>query len=81
MSSSNVIRTGYQGNTVNSEIFARVLFSRSFVKIESSRYDKITLSYTNIGKSIHSREFLMLHIHLLTLFGKIKFSGKFPNLL
>ena len=47
--------------TVNSENFARVLFSqnfahmRSFVKIKSSRNGEIILSITDIGKSCHSR--------------------------
>ena len=43
--------------TVNSEIFARVLWSRNFVKIKSSRNAEITLSLTHIGKSCHSRDF------------------------
>ena len=40
--------------TVNSEIFARVLFSRfmrSFEKIKPSRNGKITMSFNDIGKS------------------------------
>ena len=40
-------------NAVNSEIFARVLFSRnmrSFVKIKSSRNAEITQSFTDLGK-------------------------------
>ena len=46
--------------TVNSEIFARVLFSRnmrSFVKINSSRIGEITLSLTDIGISRPCHEF------------------------
>ena len=45
--------------TVNSEIFARVLFShmRSFEKIKSSRNAEITVLFTNIRKSWHSGEF------------------------
>ena len=71
--------------TVNSEIFARVLFSRnfdmhSFVKIKSSRIGEITLSFTHISKSHPCCEFLMSQICVLTLFAKIKFSRKFPNL-
>ena len=47
--------------TVNSDIFARVLFSRnfayiSFVKIKSSQNREIILSFTFIGKSYPSRE-------------------------
>ena len=60
-------------HTVNSEM-------RSFVKITSSRNGIITLSYTDICKLFLSREFLMWQICLLTLFAKIKFSRKFPNL-
>ena len=48
----------YQLTTVNLEIFARVLFMRSFVKIKSSRKGEITLSFTDKGKSCHSHEFL-----------------------
>ena len=54
-------------NTVNSEIFARVLFSQnlayvkfhmwSFVKAKSLRNGEITLSITEIGKSCPSHEF------------------------
>ena len=35
--------------TVNSEIFARVLFSRSFVKIKSTRNGEINMSFTDKG--------------------------------
>ena len=73
--------------TINSEIIARVLFSRnfanairSFVKISPSRNCDITLSFTNGGKSCPNREFLTSQICLLTLFAKIKFLRKFPNL-
>ena len=47
---------------------------RSFAKIKSSRNGKITLSFTDAGKSCPSCEFLMWQICLLTLFAKIKFS-------
>ena len=53
---------------------------RSFVKIKYSQNDEITLSITNIVKSCPSREFLASQICYLTLFAKIKFSRKFPNL-
>ena len=52
-------------NTVNSEMFAKVLFSRSFVKMKSSLNGEITLSFTDIGISCHSRDFLASHICLL----------------
>ena len=35
-------------NTVNFEIFVRLLFSRNFVKINPSRNEKITLSFTDL---------------------------------
>ena len=71
--------------TVNSEIFARVYFRktshlRSFVKINPSRIGEFTLFFTGIGKSHPCREFLTSQICVLTLFVKIKFSRKFPNL-
>ena len=46
-----ILNEGCVAFTVNSEIFARVLFSRnfaSFVKIKSSRNAKIILLFTNI---------------------------------
>ena len=48
--------------TVNSEIFARVLFSRNFAyakfrEIKSSRNGEITMSFSNECKSCHSRDF------------------------
>ena len=72
-------------NTVNSEIFARVLFSQNFAytKFHENKilvkWRKITLSFTDIGKPCPSFEFLMLQICVLTIFWKIKFSQKFPN--
>ena len=79
--SKSVGRFSFQCLTVKArvEAFARVLFS-SFVKMKSSQYGEITLSFTDIGKSCPSRQFLALQICLLTLFVKIKFSGKFPDL-
>ena len=53
---------------------------RSFVKIKSSQNSEITLSFTDIENSCPSREFLVSQISLLTLFVKIKFSRKFPDL-
>ena len=56
--------------TVDSEIFARVLFSRN---------GENALSFVSMAKSCPSHEFLMSQICLLMLFAKIKFSPKFPN--
>ena len=53
---------------------------RSFVKIKPSRNGDITLSFTDIGKSCPSHDFLTWQICLLTLFVKIKFLQKFRNL-
>ena len=53
---------------------------RSFVKIKSSRNGEITQSFTDAGKSCPSREFLVSQIYLLTVFAKMKFSRKFPDL-
>ena len=44
---------------------------RSFVKIKSSRFLAITLSFIDIGKSCPSREFLTPQICILSLFAKI----------
>ena len=72
----------YAWSTVNSEIFARALFShtRSFLKIKTSRNGKITLSFIDKGKPCLSRNFFTSLICLLMLFAKIEFSRKFPNL-
>ena len=53
---------------------------RSFAKIKSSRNGEVTLSFTDEGKSCPNRDILTLQICLLTLFAKIKFSRKFPDL-
>ena len=71
--------------TVNSKIlrgfyFCETSHMRSFAKIKPSRNSENSLSFTDVGKSSQSREFLVLQICLLTLFAKIKFSGTFPNL-
>ena len=58
-------------NTVNSEIFVRVLFSRSFVKIKPLWNGEITLPFTDVGKSCPCLELLMWKICLFTLFRKI----------
>ena len=61
--------------TVNSEIFVRVYFretsqTRSFVKINPSRNDEITLSFTHAGISDPSHEILKSQIRILMLFAK-----------
>ena len=70
--------------TVNSEIFARVLFSRNFAYAKfcekNGRTDEITLSFTDIGQSCLSRELSTSQICILTLLAEMKFSRKFPNL-
>ena len=71
--------------TVNSEIFTKALFSRSFAsaKFRDSiilAKCRITLSFTEICKSFPSCEFLASQICLLTLFAKIRSSRKYPNL-
>ena len=60
----NCVSTGYEnssiyckfGNIREDFIFAKLM--RSFVKIRSSRNGEITLSFTDEGKSCHSRDFL-----------------------
>ena len=71
--------------TVKSEIFARVYFREtwhmlSFVKIESSRNDAITLLLTDIGKSCPSREFLTSQICLFNAICENKILAKFTDL-
>ena len=53
---------------------------RSFVRTKPSRNGKITLLFSDVGKSCLSREIFTSLICLLILFAKIKFSRKFPNL-
>ena len=71
--------------TVNSEIFARTLFSRNFTYAKfrentPSRNGKNTLSFIDIRKPCLSRDFFTSLICILMLFAKIKFTRKFPNL-
>ena len=54
--------------------FRETLHMRSFVKRKSSQNAEITLSFNDICKSCHSREFLASQMCLLTLFANIKFS-------
>ena len=49
------------------------------MKIKPSQTGEITLSF-DIGKSRPCFEFLTSQICVLTLFGKVKFSRKLPNL-
>ena len=53
---------------------------QSLVKMKSLLNREITLLITDIGKSCPSRKFLTSQVCLLTLFAKIKFSRKFPDL-
>ena len=53
---------------------------RSFVKIKPLRIGNISLSFTDIGKSCPVPNFFTSQMCLLTLFAKLKFSLKFPNL-
>ena len=50
------------------------------MKIKSSKNGEITLSFTDIVKSCPSRDILASQVCYLTLFAKIKFSQKFPDL-
>ena len=55
-------------------------FREGFIfEIKPSGKNEITLSFTDVGKSSPSRQFQTWQICLLTLFAKIKFSGKVPN--
>ena len=73
--------------TVNLEIFVSFIFAklkashkRNIVKIKSSQNGEITLLTTDIGQSNPSREIFRSQVCLLTLFAKIKFMQKFPDL-
>ena len=53
---------------------------RSLVKIKPSRNGEITLSFTDVGKSCHSRDLTwQIHASLLSLFAKNKFSRKYSE--
>ena len=62
-----------QENTVNSKIFARVLFSRNFAYAKFcenkilAKWRNHSLSFTDLSKSCPSRESLSSQICLLTL--------------
>ena len=68
--------------TVNLGIFTRVLLSWIFAyaKFHEVKTLAKSLSFTDIGISCPSREFLMSQICLLMLLAKIRFSRKFRNL-
>ena len=59
--------------------FRETSHMRSVMKVKSSRNGEFTLSFTDISKSRPSRNLFTSQI-CLTLFTKIKFSRKFPNL-
>ena len=59
--------------------FRETLHMQSFAKVKSSQNGKITLSFTDIGKSCTSRESQTSLICILTLFAKIKISRIFPD--
>ena len=72
-------------DTVNLEIFARVLFSRNFAyakfrETKSLQKGEITLLTTDIGESYPSCEIFWSKVCLLTLFAKLKFSRKILDL-
>ena len=73
--------------TVNSVIFARILFLRNFVEIKPSQIDTIILSFTDVSKSCPSRELLTWQICILTficdnkMFAKISEFIVFKSLL
>ena len=63
----------------------RVLVSRNFAyakfrENKPPRNGGNTLSFSDVGKSCLSREFLTSQICIFTLIAKIKFSRNFPNL-
>ena len=53
---------------------------RGFAKVKPSQNGEIILSFIYKGKSCHSRKILTSQKCHLTLFAKIKFPRKFPNL-
>ena len=68
-------------HTINSEIFARTLFSRNFAyakfrEKKPSQNGKITLSFIDICTSCHSYEFLTSLICLLMPFAQKKILAK-----
>ena len=66
--------------TVNSEIFARILFYVKFLENKPLWFCETTMSLIDTSKSCLCRKFLTSKICLLTPFAKIKFSRKFSNL-
>ena len=53
------------------------IFCKDFNEMKSLPNGEITLSFTDVGESCISREFLTSQTCLLPLFAKIKLSGKF----
>ena len=85
MARKTVIRVYDIQTTVNSEIFARTLFSRNFAYAKFRENKTLTkwpktLSFIDIGKSCLNRDFFTSLMCLLMLFAKMKLSRKFPNL-
>ena len=58
--------------------FRETLLMQGFLKIQPSRSSVITLWATDVGKSCPCHR--LCQICILTIFAKIKFSRKFPNL-
>ena len=63
-------------------LFLQNLADLKFRENKPLRNGEITLSFTYVGNSCTSCEFLVSQVHvcLLMLFSKIKFLRKFPNL-
>ena len=57
--------------------FSQLRGMRSFVKINPSQNGEITLSFTGISQSCHSRDFLACQICLYTPFAKINSDKNF----
>ena len=72
-----IYKTPYQFVCCKFGILARVLFSRSFVKLNTRETEK---SFCGLLFYVNHRESETSQIRLLTLFAKIRFSRKFPNL-
>ena len=51
----------------------RICNMRSFMKIKTSQNGQVTLSFTYVGKSCPSHEFLTRKMSLLTIFAEFKF--------
>ena len=60
-----------RSNTVNSENFARVVFSRNFAKIRPSRNVKQSFFFTDVGKSCQRHDKKFAKISKFTLMDRI----------